>query len=65
MVCYVCCVQKVLDQFGKQFTWDLKAKQMGMKALASAQVSMLGTPVSKLDGTDSPCLQQSHWTSMG
>lgn len=30
--------QKVLDQFGKQFTWDLKAKQMGKKALESAQV---------------------------
>jgi hypothetical protein len=34
-------LQKVLDQFGKQFTWDLKAKQMGLKALASAQVSLL------------------------
>jgi hypothetical protein len=30
--------QAVLDQFGKQFTWDLKAKQMGKKALESAQV---------------------------
>lgn len=33
------CLQKVLDQFGKEFTWDLKAKQMGKKALESAQVS--------------------------
>lgn len=33
------CLQKVLDQFGKQFTWDLKAKQMGKKSLVSAQVS--------------------------
>jgi phosphoserine phosphatase len=31
-------LQKVLDQFNKQFTWDLKAKQMGLKALESAQV---------------------------
>lgn len=31
-------LQKILDQFGKQFTWDLKAKQMGKKALESAQV---------------------------
>jgi hypothetical protein len=36
-----CCfpdLQKILDQFGKQFTWDLKAKQMGKKALESALV---------------------------
>lgn len=33
-----CLAQAVLHQFGVQFTWDLKAKQMGKKALESAQV---------------------------
>lgn len=35
---YTMAQQAVLDQFDKQFTWDLKAKQMGKKALESAQV---------------------------
>jgi (DL)-glycerol-3-phosphatase len=34
---YTTVQQKILERFGKQFTWDLKAKMMGQKALPAAR----------------------------
>lgn len=34
---YTIVQQKILERFGKQFTWELKAKMMGQKALPAAQ----------------------------
>jgi (DL)-glycerol-3-phosphatase len=41
---YTIVQQKILQRFGKEFTWELKAKMMGQKALPAAQtlVSELG-----------------------
>lgn len=41
---YTIVQQRILQRFGKEFTWELKAKMMGQKALAAAQtlVSELG-----------------------
>lgn len=41
---YTIVQQKILLRFGKEFTWELKAKMMGQKALPAAQtlVSELG-----------------------
>lgn len=35
---YTIAQQQVAERYGKQFTWDLKAKMMGKKALDAAQV---------------------------
>jgi hypothetical protein len=37
---YTIAQQQVAERYGKQFTWDLKAKMMGKKALDAAQVSV-------------------------
>lgn len=34
---YTIVQQKILERFGKEFTWELKAKMMGQKALPAAQ----------------------------
>lgn len=34
---YTIAQQKILGRFGKEFTWELKAKMMGQKALPAAQ----------------------------
>ena len=41
---YTIVQQTILERFGKEFTWELKAKMMGQKALPAAQtlVSELG-----------------------
>mmetsp|Transcript_14483 Transcript_14483/g.31463 ORF Transcript_14483/g.31463 Transcript_14483/m.31463 type:complete len:240 (+) Transcript_14483:61-780(+) len=35
---YTVAQQRILDRFGKTFTWELKAKMMGRTALAAAQI---------------------------
>ncbi|CAG9461296.1 unnamed protein product [Pedinophyceae sp. YPF-701] len=35
---YTVAQQKILDRFGMKFTWELKAKMMGKRALEAAQV---------------------------
>merc|ERR1712087_213084 len=35
---YTVAQQEILDRFGKTFTWELKAKMMGQKALDAAQI---------------------------
>lgn len=35
---YTECLDEICGEFGKTFTWDIKAKQMGMKERDSAQL---------------------------
>lgn len=36
--CYTVAQERIASRFGKSFTWELKAKLMGRKAMEAAQV---------------------------
>ncbi|GFS23998.1 pseudouridine-5'-monophosphatase, partial [Elysia marginata] len=45
--CYSESIEEICQQYGKTFTWELKAKQMGQKEAVSAQIAIdeLGLPL--------------------
>ncbi|KAL5476180.1 hypothetical protein EMCRGX_G026094 [Ephydatia muelleri] len=44
-ILYSRCTQSILDRYGKQFTWDIKQKMMGRKALEAASILITHTGI--------------------
>ena len=44
-ILYTNCTQRILDRYGKQFTWDIKQRMMGRKALEAASILLAHTGV--------------------